>query len=97
MVLEGAMLQVKKNMENEFEESFREASSIINSMKGYINHSLNKCFEEEGKYLLLVEWETLEDHTIGFRESEEYNNWKSLLHCYYEPFPVVEHFYKIEI
>ena len=96
MILEGAMLQVKKNMEREFEESFKEASSIISKMDGYIKHSLNKCFEQDGKYLLLVEWETLESHTIGFRKSEEYQKWKSLLHCYYEPFPVVEHFQKIE-
>lgn len=96
MILEAVMLQVKKNMELEFEESFKEASSIINKMDGYIKHSLNKCFEENGKYLLLVEWETLESHTIGFRESEEYEKWKSLLHCYYEPFPVVEHFQEIK-
>lgn len=83
-------------MKREFEKSFKEASSIISKMDGYINHSLNKCFEEDGKYLLLVEWETLESHTIGFRESKEYQKWKALLHCYYEPFPIVEHFQEIK-
>ncbi|MDG0822627.1 MULTISPECIES: antibiotic biosynthesis monooxygenase family protein [Staphylococcus] len=97
MILEGAMLQVKKGLENDFEQSFKEASKIIRSMDGYISHTLNKCFEETGKYLLLVKWETLEDHTIGFRKSPEYENWKDLLHNYYDPFPIVEHFQTIDI
>ncbi|MDO5660924.1 MAG: antibiotic biosynthesis monooxygenase, partial [Staphylococcus xylosus] len=54
MILEAAMLQVKKNMEFDFEKSFEEAARIISSMDGYISHSLNKCFEESNKYLLLV-------------------------------------------
>ncbi|MDG0825914.1 antibiotic biosynthesis monooxygenase [Staphylococcus equorum] len=97
MLLEGAMIQVKKGLENDFEQSFKEASKIIRSMDGYISHTLNRCFEEKGKYLLLVNWETLENHTIGFRKSPEYENWKDLLHHYYDPFPIVEHFQKIDI
>jgi heme-degrading monooxygenase HmoA len=53
---------------------------------------LRKCLEEENKYLLLVDWEKLEDHAVGFRESEAYLEWKRLLHHYYNPFPVVEHY-----
>jgi heme-degrading monooxygenase HmoA len=52
---------------------------------------LRKCLEQENKYILLVEWGNLEDHTIGFKQSEEYLNWKKLLH-HYEPFPIIEHF-----
>jgi hypothetical protein len=48
-------------------------------------------------YLLLVRWETLKSHTIGFRSSAEYQEWKKLLHHFYEPFPTVEHFEEIEI
>lgn len=95
MILEAAILQVKEGMESEFEESFRKASHIISSMKGYISHELNKCFEAEGKYLLLAKWESLEDHTIGFRQSAEYQEWKNLLHHFYNPFPVVEHFQRL--
>ncbi|MOA65193.1 hypothetical protein D3C78_1914890 [compost metagenome] len=64
-------------------------------MKGYVHHELQKCLEKENKYVLLVRWETLEDHTIGFRGSEEYQAWKALLHHYYDPFPVVEHFVSV--
>ncbi|AZV48954.1 antibiotic biosynthesis monooxygenase [Bacillus halotolerans] len=92
MVREAAMLHIKEGLEQEFEDAFRLAAPIIAGMKGYITHSLSKCMEETHKYLLLVEWETLEDHTEGFRGSSEYKEWKALLHRFYTPFPTVEHF-----
>ncbi|WP_026695686.1 antibiotic biosynthesis monooxygenase family protein [Peribacillus kribbensis] len=97
MILEAVMLQVKEGMEGKYEEAFREASEIISSMKGYIYHELQRCMEIEGKYLLLVQWETLEDHTIGFRQSNEYQEWKKKLHNFYDPFPTVEHFEKVKL
>jgi heme-degrading monooxygenase HmoA len=97
MILEAAMLQVKLGMEQEYEDAFRKASYIISSMKGYIDHELQKCMEVKGKYLLLVKWESLEDHTIGFRQSAEYQEWKKLLHHFYDPFPTVEHFEKVDL
>lgn len=97
MILEVAILQVKAGLSDEFENSFRKASIIISSMKGYLNHELQKCMEEENKYVLLVRWETLEDHTVGFRQSEEYQEWKSLLHKYYDPFPTVEHYEQVKL
>jgi heme-degrading monooxygenase HmoA len=97
MILEAVMLQVKSGMEKEYEDAFREASNIISSMNGYISHVLHRCLEVEGKYLLLVKWETLEAHTVGFRQSDEYQEWKKLLHPFYDPFPTVEHFEKVEL
>ena len=64
-------------------------------MKGYIGHELLKCVEAADKYLLVVRWETIEDHTEGFRKHERYNEWKALLHHFYDPFPVVEHYKQI--
>jgi heme-degrading monooxygenase HmoA len=95
MILEAAFLQVKAGQGEAFEAAFRQASPIIASMKGYIAHELQNCIEVENKYLLLVQWETLEDHTIGFRSSAEYQEWKALLHHFYEPFPTVEHFTQV--
>lgn len=92
MILEVAMLQIKPGLIDEFERSFKKASVIISKMKGYIHHELQRCVEDPNKYILLVKWETLEDHTIGFRGSEEYQEWKKLLHHFYDPFPTVEHF-----
>lgn len=48
--------------------------------------------EQPSTYLLLVEWQTLEDHTVGFRQSAPYQQWRALLHHFYDPFPVVQHF-----
>lgn len=95
MILEVAILNVRAGQAKEFESAFREASSIIASMKGYHWHELHRCLEMENRYLLLVEWETLEDHTVGFRGSAEYQEWRRLLHHFYEPFPVVEHFERV--
>ena len=61
-------------------------------MDGYISHQLQKCIEKGNRYILLVNWQTLEDHTIGFRESEQYQEWRKLLHYFYDPFPGVEHY-----
>ena len=97
MILEAVILQVKKGMEAEYEEAFREASEIISSMQGYISHQLQRCMEADGKYLLLVQWETVEDHTIGFRQSSEYQEWKKKLHHFYDPFPTVEHFEEVKL
>lgn len=74
MVLEVAILYVKEGLSEEFEQSFTKASMIISSMKGYISHQLKKCIEHENQYILLVHWETLEDHEIGFRKSQEYQD-----------------------
>lgn len=92
MILELATLNVIPGREKQFEEDFKTAGQYISSIKGYVGHSLKKCIEQPNKYVLLVDWEELEDHTIGFRQSEQYLVWKKLLHHYYDPFPTVEHF-----
>ena len=89
MILEAAMLQVREGMEPKFEQAFIDASRIIANMEGYIDHELQSCLEAKGKYLLLVRWKELENHTIGFRQSAEYEQWKKLLHHFYDPFPTV--------
>jgi heme-degrading monooxygenase HmoA len=92
MVLEMAVLNLREGQGEEFEATFKQASLLIASIDGYISHTLHRCLETPDRYLLLVEWETLEAHTIGFRESDIYQEWKALLHHFYDPFPTVEHF-----
>jgi len=96
MILEVAVLNVKKGLSTEFEQAFNAAQQIISSMDGYISHQLQKCIEEEDKYILLVNWETLEAHTEGFRNSADYQDWKKLLHHFYDPFPTVEHYERVQ-
>ena len=92
MILEVARLDVIPGEEARFQDDFRRAQSILSSMKGYISHQLQRCIETPSRYILLVRWETLEDHTEGFRGSSEYQEWKNLLHHYYDPLPEVEHY-----
>ncbi len=92
MILEVAILHIKKGLSSEFEKSFEKAQNIIAAMDGYCSHELKKCIEEVDKYILLVNWETIEAHEIGFRQSSEYKEWKQLLHHFYEPFPIVEYY-----
>lgn len=92
MILEVAILDVKPGLSTEFEIAFKTASAIIAFMPGYLSHELQRCVETENRYILLVRWQKLEDHTVGFRQSLEYQEWRSLLHHFYEPFPTVEHY-----
>jgi len=95
MILEIATLDVKSGEEQDFEESFNQARAIIAQMPGYVSHQLHRCVETPNRYVLLVNWERLEDHTEGFRNSAQYQQWKALLHHFYEPFPTVEHFQEL--
>ena len=72
MILEVAILDVKPDETDAFEAAFHQAQTIISAMAGYSGHQLQKCLEKDNRYLLLVTWQTLEDHTQGFRESVEY-------------------------
>lgn len=97
MILEVAVLYIRAGLGDQFEADFKIAGQCISSIDGYIRHTLQKCVEADDKYILLVEWQTMEDHTIGFRESEVYKEWKALLHHYYDPFPLVEHYVEVHL
>ncbi len=92
MILEHAVLSVTPGSEDEFERAFAEARSIIAAMPGFVDLHLSRGVENPSTYLLLVRWQRLEDHTVGFRRSPEYSRWRSLLHHFYDPFPTVDHF-----
>lgn len=92
MVLEHAVLDVRPTDVSSFEPTFAEATAIISASPGFRSLRLSRCIEQPNRYLLLVEWDTLADHTEGFRGSPAYEEWRRLLHHYYDPFPVVEHY-----
>jgi len=92
MIHEHALLRIAGGREVQFEQAFREAAPIISSAPGFQRLRLERCVEDQSRYLLLVEWEHMEDHTEGFRRSPEYQQWKGLLHHFYDPFPTVEHY-----
>jgi heme-degrading monooxygenase HmoA len=92
MILEVAMLDVIASETTPFERAFDEARHIIAGMPGFVSLELQRCVERRNRYVLLVRWVQLEDHTVGFRGSPEYQRWKALLHRFYDPFPEVLHF-----
>lgn len=92
MILEVASLNVRPGQAPDFERAFAQAQRIVSSMPGYVSHQLQRCLETPDKYILLVQWQALEDHTVGFRQSPQYAQWKQLLHHFYEPLPTVEHY-----
>lgn len=95
MILEVAILDVKPQREAEFEGNFAQAQTIISKVPGYLSHQLQRCIETPNRYILLVNWQTLADHEQGFRQSPQYQEWKALLHHFYDPFPTVEHYQSV--
>ena len=96
MILEAALLQVRSGQSAAFEAAFGEAQRIISSMPGYRSHELQRCVEREGQYLLLVRWDSVAAHEEGFRKSPQYQEWRKLLHHFYEPFPTVLHYEQVQ-
>ncbi|WP_457029871.1 antibiotic biosynthesis monooxygenase family protein [Kitasatospora sp. P5_F3] len=94
MILESALLDVRPGQEEDFLAAFTEARPLIAVQHGFRSLELRRCLDQgrSSRFLLQVEWETLADHTEGFRGSAEYQQWRELLHRFYEPFPEVEHY-----
>jgi heme-degrading monooxygenase HmoA len=96
MVLEVAILNVRPGQESAFETTIERARPLIEATTGFAGLDLRKCVETPNRYLLLVTWRALEDHTIGFRQSDRYAEWRELLHHFYDPFPLVEHYEELQ-
>ena len=92
MITEHALLDVIPGREAEFVDAMETAKAIIAASPGFVSFRVERCVERPSWFLLLVEWERLEDHTEGFRGSAAYEDWRAALHHFYDPFPVVEHF-----
>jgi heme-degrading monooxygenase HmoA len=92
VILESAVLNVKPGREAAFEAAVAKAQPLIAASPGCLNVEVRRCLETPNRYLLLVNWRTLEDHTVGFRQSPAYQEWRNLLHHFYDPFPQVEHY-----
>lgn len=97
MILEVAILDVLPERSAEFENAFARAQHIISAMPGYLSHELRSCLEVDNRYILLVNWELVEAHSEGFRGSPQYQEWKALLHHFYDPFPEVHHYLPVNL
>jgi heme-degrading monooxygenase HmoA len=92
VVLEVATLNIVVGQESAFEKAMEEAKPLIAATPGFGSINIRRCIETPNRYLLLVTWKSIEDHTIGFRQSNRYSQWRELLHHFYDPFPTVEHY-----
>jgi heme-degrading monooxygenase HmoA len=92
VITEHAVLEVIPGQEQAFVDAMGTAKALIAASPGFVSLRVERCIERPSCFLLLVEWETLEDHTEGFRGSAAYEEWRAALHHFYDPFPVVEHF-----
>jgi heme-degrading monooxygenase HmoA len=91
MILEVAQIEVKSGMEREFEAGVEKAAPIFQRAKGCRAMELQRSIEKPSRYRLLVRWETLENHTVDFRGSPGFQEWRKLVgHCFAQP-PEVEH------
>lgn len=95
-VLEHALLHVRPGQGEAFEAAMAQALPLIRSQAGCLGVSVTRCVEAPDTYLLLVTWATVEDHETGFRGSADYEQWRALLHHFYDPFPTVTHFASVD-
>jgi heme-degrading monooxygenase HmoA len=95
MITEIAQIEVKPGLEAEFEAAVKKATPIFKRSKGCHGMELRRSVEKPSRYRLFVSWETVEDHTVGFRNSPEFQEWRGLVgHCYASP-PEVEHVHQV--
>ena len=94
VILEAGILNIREGQQDAFEAALNRARLLIATTPGFLAFELHRCIETPNRYLLLVQWENMEAHTVGFRQSDRYRQWRALLHHFYHPFPVIEHFEK---
>ena len=100
MVLELATIDIKQGTNADFEKNLEQAQFVISKAEGYISHQFQKCIERDNRYVLLIKWATLEAHigdaanggTEGFRGSELFTEWRTLIGSFFDSPPLVEHF-----
>ncbi len=92
MILEHAVLNIKRGQSKAFETAMAKARPLIEATPGFQRMEIRACVESKDRYLLLVWWGSVEAHTVGFRQSAQYQQWRELLHHFYEPFPTVQHY-----
>jgi heme-degrading monooxygenase HmoA len=93
MILEIADISIDPARKAEFEQALSAGiSEAISPAKGFCGYKLNAGIENPGRYILMIYWDTLENHTVDFRESEAFTKWRGHVGPFFLQVPVVEHF-----
>jgi heme-degrading monooxygenase HmoA len=95
MIIEFVLITIRSGGERQFEAVFPTAVQFLAGSKGYVSHELRRSIESPNRYALTVQWQTLEDHTVGFRESPAFAQWRAHIGPFFDTPPVVEHFQSI--
>jgi heme-degrading monooxygenase HmoA len=91
MITEIAQIEIKPGSEKDFEAAIGKAESIFKRFKGWISFEQHKSIEKPSRYRLHIKWETLENHTVDFRESANFTEWRALVGPHFASPPEVEH------
>lgn len=89
------MLKVDAAQRAAFEAAMEKAAPVIAGSPGYLRHELQRSLETPGRYVLLVQWATLEAHTVGFRQSAAFGEWRQIIGPHFAEPPVVEHYERV--
>ena len=92
MILERALFVIKPGQADDFEKAFAQAAPLIRAAKGCRKAEMHRGVENPDGFILLVEWDTLEDHMVGFRKSKVFGEWRAILGPHFASPPAVEHY-----
>jgi heme-degrading monooxygenase HmoA len=91
MITEIAQIEIKPGNEKDFEAAIAQAETIFKRCKGWKSFELHRSIEKPSRYRLLIEWDTLENHVVDFRESVNFTEWRALVGPHFASPPEVEH------
>jgi len=97
MVLEIADFTVQPGTEDDFADAMREGIKFVSDTPGFHSVRLTRSVETPHRFVLLIEWDSIEAHTVGFRESENFTRWRALVGPYFDGTPRVEHFDDVQL
>jgi heme-degrading monooxygenase HmoA len=92
MVIEVADIRILPGKQAEFDAAIQAANRVLSGLQGYLGHRLLKGIDSADRYLLMIEWATVKDHTVGFRQSPVFVEWRAMIGPFFAALPVIEHF-----
>jgi heme-degrading monooxygenase HmoA len=93
MILEIADIRIQPGKQAEFDAALqRGLREVISKAKGFLGFQVQKCIETPERYVLLIRWQTLENHTVDFRQSQTFQEWRAIVGPFFATPPHVEHF-----
>ncbi len=96
MILEVADIRIQPGRQADFDEAIRRGlATVLSKADGFIGARVERGIETPERYLLMIEWQTLEAHTIGFRQGPLYPAWREIVGGFFDAPPVVEHFERL--